>query len=93
MAWIPPTLAAATNYYFDFTSSTSSGNPWLLVMLDGTASHALTGNVTYGGSTEDQLAKNWYTAELGDVAGLRSLLVALRNVDQVFDAYRVTPSA
>ena len=48
--------------------------------------------VAYGGGTEDQLAKNWYTAELGDVQGLRSLLVALRNVDQVFDAYRVTPS-
>ncbi len=48
--------------------------------------------VSYGGTTEDQLAKNWYTAELGDVQGLRSLLVALRNVDQVFDAYRVTPN-
>ena len=48
--------------------------------------------VAYGGSTADQLAKNWYTAELGDVQGLRSLLVGLRNVDQVFDAYRVTPS-
>ena len=48
--------------------------------------------VAYGGSTEDQLAKNWYTAELGDVKALRALLTALRNVDAVFDAYRVTPS-
>ena len=48
--------------------------------------------VAYGGTTADQLAKNWYTAELGDVQALRSLLVGLRNVDQVFDAYRVTPS-
>jgi GTP pyrophosphokinase len=48
--------------------------------------------VAYGGSTEDQLAKNWYTAELGDVRALRALLTALRNVDAVFDAYRVTPS-
>src|ERR671933_889079 len=48
--------------------------------------------VSYGGVVEDQLAKNWYTAELGDVRALRSLLNALRHVDAVFDAYRVTPS-
>jgi guanosine-3',5'-bis(diphosphate) 3'-pyrophosphohydrolase len=48
--------------------------------------------VSYGGVVEDQLAKNWYTAELGDVKGLRSLLSALRHVEAVFDAYRVTPS-
>jgi hypothetical protein len=41
---------------------------------------------------EDQLAKNWYTAEVGDLKSLRSLLTALRNVEAVFDAYRVTPS-
>jgi len=44
--------------------------------------------VSYGGVVEDQLAKNWYTAEVGDIASLRSL----RAVDAVFDAYRVTPS-
>src|SRR5439155_1538628 len=48
--------------------------------------------VSYGGTTEDQLAKNWYTAEVGDVKTLRALLTALRNIDAVFDAYRVTPS-
>jgi len=48
--------------------------------------------VSYGGVVEDQLAKNWYTAEVGDVKELRGLLTALRNVDAVFDAYRVTPS-
>jgi guanosine-3',5'-bis(diphosphate) 3'-pyrophosphohydrolase len=48
--------------------------------------------VSYGGTVEDQLAKNWYTAELGDVKALRALLSSLRNVDAVFDAYRVTPS-
>jgi GTP pyrophosphokinase len=48
--------------------------------------------VAYGGVVEDQLAKNWYTAEVGDVKALRALLNALRNVDAVFDAYRVTPS-
>jgi guanosine-3',5'-bis(diphosphate) 3'-pyrophosphohydrolase len=48
--------------------------------------------VSYGGVVEDQLAKNWYTAEVGDVKALRSLLNALRSIDAVFDAYRVTPS-
>jgi GTP diphosphokinase / guanosine-3',5'-bis(diphosphate) 3'-diphosphatase len=48
--------------------------------------------VSYGGVVEDQLAKNWYTAEIGDVKSLRTLLGALRNIEAVFDAYRVTPS-
>jgi GTP pyrophosphokinase len=47
--------------------------------------------VSYGGSVEDGMARNWYTAELGDVKALRSLLTALRNLDAVFDAYRMTP--
>ncbi len=48
--------------------------------------------VGYGGVVHDQLAKNWYTAEVGDVKALRTLLTSLRNLDAVFDAYRVTPS-
>src|SRR3989440_5562338 len=48
--------------------------------------------VSYGGVVEDQLAKNWYTVEVGDIQSLRSLLNSLRAVDAVFDAYRVTPS-
>jgi guanosine-3',5'-bis(diphosphate) 3'-pyrophosphohydrolase len=48
--------------------------------------------VSYGGVVEDQLAKNWYTAEVGDVRNLRALLSALRNIEAVFDAYRMTPS-
>jgi GTP pyrophosphokinase len=48
--------------------------------------------VEYGGHVEDQMAKNWYVAEVGDIGSLRALLNALRNVDAVFDAYRVTPS-
>jgi guanosine-3',5'-bis(diphosphate) 3'-pyrophosphohydrolase len=47
--------------------------------------------VSYGGVVEDQMAKNWYVAEVGDIKALRTLLTALRNVDAVFDAYRVTP--
>ena len=48
--------------------------------------------VEYGGHVEDQMAKNWYVVEVGDIKALRSLLNALRQVDSVFDAYRVTPS-
>jgi GTP pyrophosphokinase len=48
--------------------------------------------VAYGGMTQDQLAKNWYTAEIGDVKALRGLLSSLRNIEAVFDAYRVTPN-
>src|SRR3989440_4078585 len=48
--------------------------------------------VTYGGVVEDQLAKNRYTAEVGDLKSLRTLLTALRNLEAVFDAYRVTPT-
>jgi len=48
--------------------------------------------VSYGGVVEDGMARNWYTAEVGDVKELRSLLTALRNLDAVFDAYRMTPS-
>jgi GTP pyrophosphokinase len=47
--------------------------------------------VEYGGHVADQMARNWYTVEVGDVKELRSLLTALRNIDAVFDAYRVTP--
>jgi len=49
--------------------------------------------VSYGGVVEDQLAKNWYTVEVGDIQSLRSLLNSLRSVDAVFDAYRVTPGS
>jgi GTP pyrophosphokinase len=48
--------------------------------------------VSYGGTVEDQMARNWYVAEVGDVKELRGLLSSLRNVDGVFDARRVTPS-
>ncbi len=47
--------------------------------------------VEYGGHVADQMARNWYTVEVGDIRELRSLLTALRNIEGVFDAYRVTP--
>ena len=49
--------------------------------------------VSYGGTVEDGMARNWYTAELGDVKDLRALLNALRNLEAVFDAYRKTTSS
>ena len=39
------------------------------------------------------MATNWYVVEVGDVKELKSVLSALRNVESVFDAYRVTPRA
>jgi GTP diphosphokinase / guanosine-3',5'-bis(diphosphate) 3'-diphosphatase len=48
--------------------------------------------VEYSGHVEDQMARNWYVAEIGDLKALRALLNSLRNVESVFDAYRVTPS-
>ncbi len=48
--------------------------------------------VAYGGTVEDQMARHWYVAEVGEVKALRALLTSLRNVEGVFDAYRVTPS-
>jgi guanosine-3',5'-bis(diphosphate) 3'-pyrophosphohydrolase len=66
--------------------------PRLLEDVARTFSEHGTNIVAYGGTVEDQMAKNWYTVEVGDVKGLRALLIALRSVDAVFDAYRVTPS-
>ncbi len=48
--------------------------------------------VSYGGVVEDGMARNWYTAEVGDVKELRALMSVLRNLEGVFDAYRMTPS-
>ena len=49
--------------------------------------------VEYGGVVQDQMARNWYVVELGDVKVMKGLLSALKHVDAVFDAYRVTPRA
>ncbi len=47
--------------------------------------------VQHQGIVDDQMVKERFTVELGDVTVLKSLLTALRNVDSIFDAYRVTP--
>ncbi len=66
--------------------------PRLLEDVARTFAEHGTNIVSYGGVVEDQLAKNWYTAEVGDIKDLRGLLTALRNIEAVFDAFRVTPS-
>ena len=48
--------------------------------------------VEYGGVTSRiRWPRNWYVVEVGDVKELKRVLSALRNIDSVFDAYRVTP--
>lgn len=66
--------------------------PRLLEDVARTFAEAGTNIVSYGGVVEDQMARNWYVAEVGEVKALRALLTSLRNVEGVFDAYRVTPS-
>lgn len=45
------TLAAATSYYVAFASTAAAATPWYVAYLSALASHSLTGNVTYDGST------------------------------------------
>src|SRR5262249_22413968 len=47
--------------------------------------------VSYGGVVEDGMARNWYTAAVGEVRALVSLLEAPRISVAAFDASRVTP--
>jgi GTP diphosphokinase / guanosine-3',5'-bis(diphosphate) 3'-diphosphatase len=44
-------------------------------------------------SMEDQMVHDRFTVDVGDVETLRSCIASLRQVDSVFDAYRVTPGA
>ncbi|MEW6582929.1 MAG: bifunctional (p)ppGpp synthetase/guanosine-3',5'-bis(diphosphate) 3'-pyrophosphohydrolase [Actinomycetota bacterium] len=41
--------------------------------------------------SEDQMVRNRFVVELGDIGAVKHLIAALRNVDGVFDAYRVSP--
>ncbi len=40
---------------------------------------------------DDQMARHRFVLEMADIGVLRSLTAHLRNIDSVFDAYRVTP--
>jgi GTP pyrophosphokinase len=44
-------------------------------------------------AVDDQMARTRFTVEIGEIEGLRQLISSLRNVDGVFDAYRVIPGA
>lgn len=46
------TLAATTDYTIDFGAANDYSTGWFLLWLDATASHALTGNKTFQGSTD-----------------------------------------
>ncbi len=49
--------------------------------------------VEYGGHVADQMARNWYVIEVADVKTLKAVLSGLRQIESVFDAYRVTPTS
>ncbi|MBA2342619.1 MAG: bifunctional (p)ppGpp synthetase/guanosine-3',5'-bis(diphosphate) 3'-pyrophosphohydrolase, partial [Thermoleophilaceae bacterium] len=44
-------------------------------------------------TTVEPMVKNRFVVEVGDVDALKACIQRLRNVDSVFDAYRVTPAA
>jgi guanosine-3',5'-bis(diphosphate) 3'-pyrophosphohydrolase len=37
------------------------------------------------------MVQNWFVVEVGDLQVLKAAISRLRNIDSVFDAYRVTP--
>ncbi len=39
------------------------------------------------------MVKNRFVVEVGDTQALKTCIQRLRNIDSVFDAYRVTPTA
>ena len=43
-------------------------------------------------TTKHPMVKNRFVVEVGDTAALKSCIHRLRNIDSVFDAYRVTPT-
>ena len=38
------------------------------------------------------MVKNRFVVEVGDTAALKTCVARLRNIDSVFDAYRITPT-
>jgi guanosine-3',5'-bis(diphosphate) 3'-pyrophosphohydrolase len=43
-------------------------------------------------TTVDPMVKNRFVVEVGDLASLKACIGRLRNIESVFDAYRVTPT-
>jgi GTP pyrophosphokinase len=44
-------------------------------------------------ATNDPMVKNRFVVEVGDTEHLKQCISRLRNVESVFDAYRITPAA
>ncbi|HWI96833.1 MAG TPA: ACT domain-containing protein, partial [Solirubrobacterales bacterium] len=44
-------------------------------------------------TTNHPMVKNTFVIEVGDTEQLKQCIARLRNVDAVFDAYRITPAA
>lgn len=66
------TLAAATGYYIEATSTAAAANAWRLAMLDFTETHSLTGNPSYGGATRYADLNGVSAAAYGDFAAVVS---------------------
>jgi guanosine-3',5'-bis(diphosphate) 3'-pyrophosphohydrolase len=65
--------------------------PRMLEDLSRAIAEAGANIVTAFCSVEDQMARTRFTVEIGDIDALRGLISGLRQIDGVFDAYRVTP--
>lgn len=63
----------------------------LLEDLSRTLSESGANIVMANCQADDQMVRNRFTVELGDVSQIKGLIAALRGVDGVFDAYRVGP--
>jgi GTP pyrophosphokinase len=63
----------------------------LLEDISRTFSESGVNIITANCVTEDNMVRNRFVVEVGDVSTLKHLVAALRNVESVFDAYRVTP--
>ena len=63
----------------------------LLEDLSRTLSEHGVNIITAQCQVEDQMVRNRFVIEVGDIETLRHMVTALRHVEGVFDAYRVTP--
>lgn len=71
------TLATSTTYYVQFSSSAASTAPWLVLGLDQDMSHSLTGNVSYGGTTDQAYVSGTPDPDVDLIVTLGSVPTAL----------------
>jgi GTP pyrophosphokinase len=67
--------------------------PRMLEDLSRAVAEAGANIVSAACAVDDQMARTRFTVEIGEIEGLRQLISSLRNVEGVFDAYRVIPGA